>query len=155
MLWYIIDGWNVINKIGELKKATFPCHELISYIRKYRLTGSSNNRVTIIFDGRLNSLGEFRQDSTFRIIFSGEETADDLIKREVKAYKNKKQVVVVSDDRGIRDCIKLLGANSLSVGEFVKKRDKKKAPSYKEKNIDRFTQKQITEELKKIWLEEL
>lgn len=90
MLWYIIDGWNVVNKIRELKKSPFPCQSLVSYIRKYRLTGSRNNQVTIVFDGRVNPWGWFKQEKIFNIIFSGEETADEVIKKKVRVYKNKK-----------------------------------------------------------------
>lgn len=61
---------------------------------------------------------------------------------------------MVSDDRGIIDYIKLLGANYLRVEEFVKKKKRRKASIDKEEEIDRFTQEQITEELKKVWLKE-
>ena len=51
MLTYIIDGFNLLHKIRGLKNSYTPQQDLIKYIRSNRLTGSSNNRVIIVFDG--------------------------------------------------------------------------------------------------------
>jgi predicted RNA-binding protein with PIN domain len=153
MLWYIIDGWNVIHKVQKLRGAHSPCEELMHYIRKHKLTGSINNRVTAIFDGRFDLPLEALGGGPFHIVFSGEKSADDVIKDKVARYKNKKQVVVVTDDREIRHSVKLRGVRCLSVKEFISKKKKKASPQ-EEKTIDYKTRTDITEELKKIWLRE-
>lgn len=154
MLWYIIDGWNVVHKIGQLREAHSPCEEFMYYIIKHKLTGSTNNKVTAIFDGKYNMSSEGLLGGEFRILFSGEKTADDVIKDKVTRYKNKKQIVVVTDDRGIRQYVKTQGVRCLSVKEFISKKKKKSAIAEEEKNIDYKTRSQITEELRKIWLKE-
>jgi len=154
MLWYIIDGWNLINKLKELKNAPSPSQALLSYIKKNNLTGSKNNKVTVVFDGRPNFV-RYNKDTDFNIMFSGERSADDVIKREVSRYKNKKQIVVVSDDWDIINYAKSEGAGFLKVKDFLEKR-RKKSVSYSEKvkEIELSLQREITQELKKIWLKE-
>ncbi|UCG35411.1 MAG: NYN domain-containing protein [Candidatus Omnitrophota bacterium] len=150
MLVYIIDGFNVIHKIPTLKSSSNPWQDLISYIKQKKLTGSKNNKVCIVFDGspRTDALRE-RQ---FQILFSCERDADDVIKERIQKAKNKRQIVLVSDDREIRDFAKAQGANLLSVADFLKvKQKQKKEPS---KDISYSLQREITEELRKIWLKE-
>ena len=100
MLWYIIDGWNVIHKIPSLKSSFLIKEDFISFIRKYHLTGSGNNRVTVVFDGRAD-LEMARKERIADIVFSGGKTADELICSKVSQAKNKRQIVVVSDDNEI------------------------------------------------------
>ena len=151
MLWYIVDGWNIINKVLPLKTSLSPPQELISYIRRNRLTGSRNNKVTVVFDGK-----EWKDiyEREFEIIFTGEISADEVIKKKVERYKHKKQIVVISDDRQIIEFIKREGATSQKIEEFVRKKKKNKKRNIFEKEIDEALQNQITEELKKIWLNE-
>ncbi len=155
MLWYIIDGWNVIHKITSLKNSFSPKEEFISFIKKYHLTGSRNNRVTIIFDGNADLLLKNRERQ-FEIIFSGTESADELICRKVNIYKNKHQIVVVSDDYEIINYVKAQGANVLSTAHFLKRKKKKKVIKHdkEEKNIDYTLKKEINDELRRIWLKE-
>jgi len=146
-----VDGWNIINKVLPLKTSLSPPQELISYIRRNRLTGSRNNKVTVVFDGK-----EWKDiyEREFEIIFTGEISADEVIKRKVEKYKYKKQIVVISDDRQIIEFIKREGATSQKIEEFVRKKKKNKKRNIFEKEIDEALQNQITEELKKIWLNE-
>ena len=155
MLWYIIDGWNLVNSIEELKKSPSPREDLMAYIRRNNLTGSRRNKATIVFDGGMN-LREYKKASYFEIIFSEEKTADEVINRLVSSYKNKKQIVVVSNDHEIINFTKAGGANSLRVGEFIKKRNKTKMKNFEDKKklIPYSLQQEINEELKKKWLKE-
>ena len=152
MLVYIIDAFNLIHKVPELKASGTPHRALIGYLRRRRLTGSSNNRVIIVFDGNMVSdIG--RVESGFEIFFSGQGSADDIIKSKVSGIKGKSEVIVVSDDRQIRDSIRSQGARALHILEFVKsKTKKKKEPDTKD--ISYSLQQEITEELRKIWLSE-
>ena len=150
MLVYIIDGFNVVHRIPTLKSSSNPWQDLISYIRQKKLTGSKNNRVCIVFDG--NPCPDVLGERQYQILFSCEREADDIIKERIQRAKNKRQLVVVSDDREIRDFAKRHDATSLRVMDFIKV---KKNPKKEEgKDISYSVQQEITEELRKIWLKE-
>ncbi|MEI8349962.1 MAG: NYN domain-containing protein [Candidatus Omnitrophota bacterium] len=148
MLLYIIDGFNLVHKVPELKTSDQPHIGLIRYIKTHRLTGSVTNKVTIVFDGFPRP--EVLMDKTYQIIFSLERTADAVIKERIAKIKNKSQVVVVSDDREIRDCVRQEKATSLRTFDFLDRKKEKR--SVEEKEISYPLQHEITEELRKIWL---
>jgi len=154
MLLYIIDGFNLVHKIPSVKKSDIPQLELILYIKKHKLTGSHNNKVVIVFDGSFNA--EAKRESGVEVIFSGQGSADDLIKARIDKIKNSKypvsELVVVSDDREIRDYAKKQGAVSERAVDFVKR--VKESVKEESKDISYPLQKEITDELRKIWLKE-
>ncbi len=154
MLWYIIDGWNVAHKVKELKRSSLMYEELVYFIIRNGLTGSKNNRVTIVFDGNC-STEERRWPNNVNVIFSGEESADEVICRKVSRSKRKNHIVVVSNDRKIRDYVRMHGVSVKRVEEFLARsiKDKTRAIS-SGKSISYRLQREITEELKKIWLGE-
>ncbi len=151
MLLYIIDGFNLIHNIPSLKKSNSPHSSLIHYIKKNKLTGSRNNRVVIVFDGKTNY--EAADEREFKIVFSHGESADEIIKMRVRNAENKSEIIVVSDDREIRDFIKREGAESWRICDFITSK-KKMQTSEKTKDISYALQREITEELRKIWLPE-
>ncbi|MBN2484181.1 MAG: NYN domain-containing protein [Candidatus Omnitrophica bacterium] len=155
MLWYLIDGYNVIHKSDEIKKSASPRQEFVYYIKRKNLTGSRNNKVTIVFDGGPH-YDEFLQEKEFSIVFSMERSADDVIKEKIARAKNKKQIVVVSDDREILQCARTAGARIVRAGEFLTEKQKRieKEDGVVEKNISLSVQEEITEELRKIWLKD-
>jgi len=154
MLLYIIDGFNLVYKIPSVKKSDIPQLELISYIKKHKLTGSNNNKVVVVFDGSVQM--QARNESEFEVIFSGTGSADDLIKARIDKIKNSKypvsELVVVSDDREIRDYAKKQGAVSQRAVDFIKL--EKQSASEESKDISYPLQKEITDEMRRIWLKE-
>jgi len=152
MLLYIIDGFNLVYKIPSLKTYDNPHQGLINYIKKNKLTGSKNNKVVIVFDGGSNYLAS--QEKEFKIIFSGDNTADELIKRRLEKIDNISEVVVVSDDREVKRNAKDQGARLCSTAEFINKKIKKNPDYSQEKEIDYSLQREINEELRKLWLKE-
>lgn len=150
MLAYIIDGFNLIYQVASLKNSATPHQDLISYIRKNKLTGSRNNKVLIVFDGGVN-FEAIEQRGIFEILFSGELTADDLIKKRLSRIKNKKEVVIVSDDRELRDAAKSEGARSCRIASFIKVKNE---PQENQKKISPTLAHEITQEMRKIWLKE-
>ena len=154
MLLYIIDGFNLVHKIPSVKKSGIPQLELILYIKKHKLTGSFNNKVIVIFDGSVEM--QARNESEFEVIFSGQGSADDLIKARIDKIKTSKypisEVVVVSDDREIRDYAKKQGAVSQRTGDFIK--STKQSINEESKDISYPLQKEITDEMRRIWLKE-
>jgi predicted RNA-binding protein with PIN domain len=151
MLRFIIDGYNLVYKISKIKDSSTPCSDLIFFIYKKKLTGSSNNEVWVIFDGGQPpyQINNFQ----YKIRFSSQESADDLIIKKIERINNRKQTVVVTDDRQLAYRARFLGARSISVDEFVSKTKKRKKKE-ETKDIEYSLQREITEELKKIWLDE-
>ncbi|MCF7870944.1 MAG: NYN domain-containing protein [Candidatus Omnitrophica bacterium] len=151
MLRFIIDGYNLVHKISKIKDSSTPCSDLILFIYKNKLTGSDNNEVWLIFDGGRPpyQINNFQ----YKIKFSGSESADDLIIKKVERVNNKKQIVVVTDDRQLAYRARSLGAKNISVDSFISK-TKIKEKKEKVKDIKYSLQREITEELKKIWLDE-
>ena len=148
MLLYIIDGFNVVHKIKNLKASAKPHQDLVNYIKRNKLTGSRNNKVLIVFDG--NMPFGFSRDQDFEVIFSQDESADEIIKRKLYKLKNKTEAVIVSDDREIKDAAKREGAKICPVYDFIAIK-KKKEPS-DEKQISYVLQQEITDQMRKIWL---
>lgn len=131
---------------------------LLDIIKTKRLCGSPRNEIIVVFDGFINEpqLGEYRNE--MRVIFSYDETADDKIKQIIEQAKNKKNIIVVSDDREIADFAKIYGAKPLSGNEFLKPINEDRNESMRT-NSDSFKQQlnysqiqAINEELKKKWL---
>lgn len=151
MLVYIIDGYNLVHKVPGLADSSSPPEELIHYIRNNKLTGSRNNKVIIVFDGYLTCLPSGGQ---YQIVFSAGRSADEVIKEKVSRGKNRSQIVVVSDDREIRDYVEREGAVVLRPADFIKKKDKTGKQDDCAKDISYTLQQEITEDLRRIWLSE-
>lgn len=151
MLLYIIDGYNLTHKVKSLKNSSTPQHDLIRYIEKNRLTGSRNNKVIIVFDGYLEP-GLSQRSGFFNLFGSGQISADELIKKKTESAKNKSEVVVVTDDRALRDSVRRHGVRLCKIAEFINR--KQKPPFVPEKDISHALEHEITEEMRKIWLDE-
>lgn len=154
MLTYIIDAFNLINKIPYLSNSLTPRSALIDFLRKKHLTGSVRNKVIVVFDGY--ETDDRILDKSFQILFSDNKTADDVIKDYVARQKYKKQIFVVSDDREIRFYTKEEGAKSLRISEFLhsgKKKDQQNS-NHEEKEVTCSEMIEITEELEKLWVDE-
>ena len=145
---YFIDGYNLIYKVRELENSSRHYYDLVMYIKAHNLTGSKNNKVVVFFDGKSDELFSERE---FEIVYSGYQTADEMIKKRIENTKNKKQIVVVSDDREIRDFAKSEGAISTRTSEFLAKA-KKEAKRAQANPVSDVHMREITAELEKIWV---
>ena len=96
--------------------------------------------------------------SSAKIIFSQDETADLKIKSMVAQSSNKKNIVVVTNDRDIQYSVRALGAKVLSVQEFLKKAQTARPGAFSSqdkedvKRISSVTESKITSEMAEIWL---
>ena len=154
-LHFIIDGYNLLKH-----RAFSPppgIHDsrfaLIQFLRIEKPCGSPKNKVTIIFDGYS---GDFSLSGLeFEVIFSCEDSADDKIKRIIEIEAAPKCLVVVSDDRQIRDFARLCGVVSLGIEEFLSPPRKKATGREKDLTKADLSYSQahkINEELRKLWL---
>jgi len=153
MLAYIIDGFNLIYQIKGLKALINPHIGLIDYIRNNKLSGSYNNQVVIVFDGAPN-LEAIQRRGKFELLFSNQGSADDLIVNRIRKIKNKKQVVMVSNDRQLRDLVRSLGAGVCWVKDFIFSKKRIVEKEENEKDISPELKDEITQEMRKIWLKE-
>ena len=100
--------------------------------------------------------------SSVKTVFTSDESADDKIKRLVGQALNKKQIVVVTDDREIKYYVRGLGASVVSVKLFLEKLRPREEKARKihaanglretTKVIPKTVEFRINEELQAIWL---
>jgi len=174
-MYYLLDGNNILKSTPEfleLANRNFvrAQYELVLHTAKVLCGKGEGSFATVFFDGTgLNY--KFRPPPNTKIIFSEEKSADSLIIEEIKRAhnlriqgKNSGQIIVVSDDREIRECARIFGATIWRTNEFTNRlfpRSKKKVcphPHHEvtsgypiEKIIDLTHQKKITEELKEYY----
>lgn len=156
---YIVDGYNVLKQLPDLEGRPLKNGRwgLIHYFEIYRPQGSIKNKVTIVFDGKSEvGLPSERQlkKSNLDVVFSQDETADEKIKKLVCRIPNPKQVIVVTDDRELKEAVKMYGVKVISVKEISRKKfpqpDEKIIRAKTTLNIEEM--EKITKELEKIWL---
>jgi len=158
-LQYIIDGYNLTNHplfSKNHKKSEDSRGALLESITKNRLTGSVKNEVIVVFDGFPGSpFPQYKYSScAIQIVFSKEETADEKIKKMVEYSDNRKNIIVVSDDKEIKLSVKMLGATSLGVEEFFGSKGKaqRKTIDLVKPELNYSQISKINQELKKRWL---
>ncbi len=161
-LQYIIDGYNLLNhprpsRALDRQRSATPAEKIISIIRGKRLTGSSKNKVTIVFDGYPPSGQSPAVERGMDIIFARRVSADEKIKTMVENTANRKNIFVVTDDKEIRFVIRALGAVSLTIDDFINQgKDRKSAErrdDSSELKLKIHEMEQVNKELRKLWLE--
>jgi predicted RNA-binding protein with PIN domain len=157
-LQYVIDGYNIINHRlfpRASRKTRGSPVSLIELIKSKNLCGSLKNTVTIVFDGYLSDSRLKASDSRISVIFSEDSSADDQIKGIIERSQDKKNTVVVSDDKEIAVFVKSCGVKVMSVEEFIGRSpdDKRRAKEDLKTELNYSQVARINEELKKIWLE--
>lgn len=125
-------------------------------IREKQLCGSPNNKITIVFDGFLPEglFDSFGKDP--RVVFSGEETADERIIRMIERSACRGALVAVSDDKQIRIFARGQRAKAMSAEEFFSRGQgqKKQQRESAEEKISYGEMEKINRELRRLWLKE-
>ncbi len=154
-LVYIVDGYNVIKSSPlfmdkELRDAR---SVFFSYLELHRPQGAQANKLIVVFDGS-PQVSWPAPERVFDVIFTQGESADDKIKDLVAKSRQPKNIVVVTDDKGLGLSARALGARLMSTTEFLGKsirQDKNRPPDVKmELNI--VEREKIPEEMRRIWL---
>ncbi len=156
-LHYILDGYNILHKLPLPESGTLEQHRemLVRFLQERGPHGSSNNSVTIVFDGQPEHYGSGSVRGNIRIVFTDGESADEKIKKMVADERAKGHIVVVTDDRGIRLAVRSSGAKVAGVLEFIGLRSQASPSKGGGKMMTQEARQKIDEELKKIWLKEL
>ena len=157
-LQFIIDGYNIIHNVRftPLKKIKDQRLALLELIRSKRLSGSPKNKVAVVFDGYPHPGQPDYAAIGFAVIFAGEESADERIKRLADKAPDPKNTMVVSDDKEVVFYARAAGCRVLGVKEFLPDEkaaallSKKKELTKAELNYSQMHK--INEELKKLWL---
>jgi len=163
-LHFILDGYNVIKQTSLLAEKDLEQGRkgLIKIVETQKPQGSVNNKVTIIFDGKPGVFGS-TASSCARILFTSGHSADEKIKDLVDKTKNRKNTVVVTNDKDVRFYVRALGAQVCQVKEFLDKsrwsassaKGKKKREALIDigkKKLSGSLAAKINSELKDIWL---
>lgn len=145
---YLIDGNNLIGKIGSIKKIQnkdkqAAREKLVILIEKYFIDRSG--KVFLHFDGFQNTPISF---SKGKIIYSEKSKADKKIKEQIELTKNRKNLIVVSSDHEIQNFAKVCSSDVLSSEEFAKALTSKKNMNEEEKRIKAINN---VEEFKKLF----
>ena len=148
-LHYLIDGYNLIYALRNIPAGSLEAKRE-SLLRL--LAGSKphgKNRITVVFDSREGG-GSRSTLAGLEVIYTAGETADDWLAKRVRAVSNAREVVVVSNDKGIRDMIRGTGARWMKTEDFWRQTKTRPAgPSDTRPAIDTDA---ITDEFKKKWL---
>ena len=123
MLRFIIDGYNLLNKIPRPENLTLRRQRqfLISFLESFKAGMSARNQVAVVFDGKSQFSFDPAPQGKIKVIFSRDEDADALIKRIVDDDKDVKSLVVVSDDKEIVRYARAQGADFEGIGEFLRR----------------------------------
>ncbi len=125
MTTYYIDGYNVIYHSTRLRNLLDVSIEtardaLMEHVSKL-LVGKGHYAV-LVFDGK----GEAKRLETqtvspgLDIIYSpGRLSADSVIERKIYSATNKRELIVVTSDRGIRDLCRGMGAMTMTPDNFL------------------------------------
>lgn len=156
----MIDGYNLIKRNPALasKNLEDGRQGLVTFIERNQPQGSLRNKVTVVFDGKPGMWG-LPSASEVSVVFTEYESADDLIKSRVEAAKNKKEFVVVTDDKALMLYVRSFGVAVMSVREFYSRGTTVKSskgggkPAQRAKVITSGFENAVNQELEKIWLE--
>ena len=157
---YIIDGYNVINCSDIFIARTLEGRrtKLIDFINEKRPHGSSRNSATVVFDCKSKNPYESDGYNKFHIhgieiIFSdGVVLADDIITEIADTAKNPYEIIVITNDKGIRRRIAPSGAKYESVESFLAKGSKEKNVQRAREVMDSDVKEEINEEFEQLWL---
>ena len=125
---YYIDGYNVIYKSAQLRPAAQRDIEeardaLVEKTAAF--CAATGRRVTIVFDGRAKHLPEPCPRGSavpgLDILYSPAAlSADAVIERLIYRSENRLDTVVVSNDRGLRDLCRGMGALTMDAANFLR-----------------------------------
>lgn len=156
MLHFIVDGYNLINKIPEFSNLLLirQRKRLVSLLEDFKYKISSRNKITVVFDGKKEVYSKSSQETKIGVLFSKDEDADSLIKKMTDKAKYPNSLIVVTDDKELTAYIKSNGARHKSTQEFLgdiaKKETKPANDNFKVGFKDAY---KINKELQDLWNE--
>jgi len=124
---YYVDGYNVLHKSRMLqpllRRSLETAREaLIDRIAQFCV--STSNEVILVFDGQTahqaSEVDHYRGVRNLTVLYApATHSADTEIERRVYQERNRLGVVVVSNDRGLRDLCRGMGALTMETESFL------------------------------------
>ena len=161
MMHYIIDGYNVIQSGPDelLAKGTLENKRefFLRLVTDFLAVSGGSARATVVFDGPessplLSGGASCVQRGRLQLCFSEGKTADERIEELALAEARPVDIVVVTNDKGIRRLLGTSGASFMGADEFAAKLFKKAgaagAPVVEVPPAD----DKLNDELEKLWL---
>lgn len=149
---YIIDGYNMIHKMSQLRGKTLRAQRegLIGALERAQGREKRLKDLTVVFDGRRNIFA-YPAHSSVKVVFSRDTDADAKIGQMIESSGFARDIAVVSDDRRIRSYAGRHKAKKISVKEFLKKLSSSCAKRNTFK-LDGAEAVKINQELERLWL---
>ena len=146
---YLIDGHNLIPKLGLRLDSMDDEQELIAILQEYARI-ERKKQVEVYFDGAPPShSGTSRQGTVNAHFVSLGMTADDAIRKRLKKIgKSARNWTVVSSDRQVQTEARFAGANIISSDEFAKKLKEARNSAPKPANDRKLSQQEVNDWLK-------
>lgn len=123
---YLIDAYNVMYQCPQLKplaRRDFEAARDALVERVSRYCGTTGEPAKVIFDGRgrnPETHTPYRGSPGLEVVYSpGHLTADAIIEREVYGAPHRREIIVVTGDRGIRDLCRGLGSLVMAPEHFL------------------------------------
>jgi len=162
-LRFILDGYNIIKSESTnlFRGMTLETqrNRLLELIRTAQPQGSSRNLVTIVFDSASSALAyessaSMHSSHGIEVVFSGGRSADDYIEELVRRSPHPADLVIVSDDKGLRRRVGGRGVRCMPVQEFLARLDRDEGKRGSESGSDDGEINKVNEELRRTWLPE-
>ncbi|HMR39428.1 MAG TPA: NYN domain-containing protein [Ignavibacteria bacterium] len=116
----IIDANNVIHKDIQLKALFIKDKESaqLALVEKVKAGLNRDEKVFFVFDGH----GKSGDNS---VEYSGNKTADEIIRKRIETFKDVKKLTIVSSDNGITGLARVCGCKVKSSENFLNDLSKK------------------------------
>lgn len=132
---YYVDGYNLLFRLAP-KKNSLDLNRSAVISSLNRIASQLHLRITLVFDAtqQKERLGVARGNyDAIEIVYTENKNADNYILEEVENATAPSQITIVTSDRELAGRAKQLGAQTLSISEFVnwllRKKNKKKTAS--------------------------
>ncbi|OQX83582.1 hypothetical protein B6D60_10310 [candidate division KSB1 bacterium 4484_87] len=152
---YLIDGYNVIHKIPELKNAleinlekarNLLIHRILNYLTTKKI------EITLVFDGDdVGYVGNpYERRKKLHIYYShAPEKADPVIKRILREKATSTQLILVTEDREIINFGKNMGVKNILPSQFYSLLRKEAQQNQLDQKFDKpMSEEELTEWLK-------
>ena len=128
----IIDSNNLIHKIPHLKMLFIKDKDsaMVSLVETVKSRMNKTDKLIFVFDG----VSEIRKKD---VIFSGNLSADDVIRTKIENFKDHKKLKVISSDNGITGLAKVCGCKVQRSEDFWAELNKSKSET-SGKNINQY-----------------
>jgi predicted RNA-binding protein with PIN domain len=114
----LVDGHNILHAWSDFRERlgrnpNAAQDELIHRLNLYR--DASETHVVLVFDGRRRTPSKNREPKSIQVIFSASgQSADAVLEQLARAYSERFDLLVASDDLALQDAVVAAGATPIS-----------------------------------------